>query len=742
MSKTISAALQSDIQNNVVTLSKCLVITRRDGKSIYMTNHDEDIVFEGKTYRHDIPFIVSAIESGSQLSIDNTELTLACDEVIFKKNHFENGLYDHAECTLFFVDRENPSHGKMVMRRGWFGRIERNENKVIRITVTGLLKILDFEIGREYQPSCDADLGDVRCKVAINQHQIYSNYNPYNAGDWVYYYDPALMTAITLINPSFEADGARTEAQAITGWTKSDGAAFFVAADNDSPTYGVVSTSVAEHGTYSLWGSQDATAGSSGAEQYVYQDVALVAGGIAGADIDAGKISLGLFALVGQSIYLLDPIRLRVELTDASGEFVAAFDTNYLRLDTFEEWRERALVFPVYPNARTARIYLYMRKEDGIVFNAHFDNVRLYWWDHTAGTPYDDVVHRLTRIVAYDERALYKPKNATFEQNGAVANALSPAIASWTTTGSWWRVVTGLGSLLPQDGSYFLAGGNDGGASQQTYTITQTRLLVTDWRLDASRILLGKYVGRCTCRVGFAALNNTATVKLEFLDNSNVTLTTEYLINDSNYGATLDWDTLQEEFVVPALATKVKITLQAKSPTGSGHAQAAFDDLKFYFYDAERPVKTDPVAGQGNTATVFDTTVGGFTLDGGLVWKGMAVFAKYDTVAAVTDRRTFQGTLITGSAGTYETGTIWWISGANAGLKNVIRTWNSGTATIQMYFNMPNDITVGDRFIYVRSCQRRFTEDCLGVFQNSINFRGFPHVPGKLRGETAAESVA
>jgi len=741
MSKTIASALMTDIQKNVTTLAKCVVITRKDGKTVRMTNHDTDITFESNVYRHDIPFVVSAVESGSQLAINNIDISFKLDGTVFVRSHFENGLYDHAECTMFFVDYETPSDGKMTMIKGWFGRIENGPNNVVRVTVTGLLKVLDFEVGREYQPSCDADLGDTRCKVAIRQEQIYSNYNSYTMGDWVYYYDPALMNAITLTNPSFDVDGARSEVQSITGWTKSAGASFFLATVNTSPTYGVVDTNVPAHGSYALWGSQDATAGSSGAEQYVYQDVGLVAAGVSAADIDAGKISLGLFALVSQSVYLLDPVRLRVELTDTNGEFVSAFDTNFMKLDSFGEWREKALVFPVYPNARFARIYLYMKKEDGIVYNAAFDNIRLYWWDHTAGTPYDDVVHRLTRIVAYDDRDIFRPKNPSFEQNNTVSNALSPTIGSWTTTGSWWRVVTSLGSLLPQDGDYFLAGGNDGGASQQTYTITQTFTLASAG-IDASRILLGKIGGRFSARVGFAAINNAATVKLEFLNSLNVVQSTIYLINNTNYGATTDWDTLKEEFVIPVTATQAKITLQATSPTGSGNAQVAFDDVLFYFYDVERPIKTDPVSGQGNVSTVFDTSAGGYTFDGGLVWKGMPVYGKYDVVASVTDRKTFTGTAITGASGTYETGVIWWIRGANAGLKSVIRTWNSGTQAVTLYFRMPNDIAVGDRFIYIRSCQRRFTEDCLGVFQNSINFRGFPHLPGKLRLATASENTA
>ncbi len=76
MSKTIPSALLTDIQRNVTTTATCVVITRKDGKTIRITNHDADLVIEGNTYRHDIPFVISAIESGSQLSIDNSEISI------------------------------------------------------------------------------------------------------------------------------------------------------------------------------------------------------------------------------------------------------------------------------------------------------------------------------------------------------------------------------------------------------------------------------------------------------------------------------------------------------------------------------------------------------------------------------------------------------------------------------------------------------------------------------------------
>lgn len=741
MSKTIGSQLLADIQKSVTTLALCVEITRKDGKTYRLTNHDQEVSFNGQTYDNTVPFNVAAIDSGSQLAIDNTSLTIFCDGTTFVASEFEAGLFDYSEVTIFFVDYENTSHGRMTMRRGWFGRIDRNTRNFVEITITGLLKVLDFEVGRLYQPTCDADLGDSRCKVAVNFSQAYSTRNRYRAGDWVYYYDEALMTSVTLLNGGFEADGSRNETDAITGWTKGTGSALFVQNTPTSPTYGTISADPDPvEGTYALYASDDATDDDSGFENYVYKTITLTGSaaadvaGISSSDIDDGKIMMKYTVALAHNVYLLDPMKLRVELFDANGDFVSSFDSGWQFLDVINTWRDRSIVFPVYPNARTARLYVYMRKEDGVYANCCVDDVRLWYWDHTLGTPYDDVVHRVSRLISFDEATVRKPKNPTFEANGVVANAENPTITNWTTgTGNWWQINNTCGALSPTHGDFFLIGGNDGGAVQKTYTITQSITLAQMVSLDPSRLLLAKYMCRFRADVFFGDAGLTSgTIKLEVQNAGGITLATYYLMNNENSGA-IGTASSYKDFVLPSTANKFLITIQAISPVGSGDAsKIAFDNLRFWFNDAERPVKSDPVAATGDANTGWNTTAGDYTPDGNINWKALSVFADFDEVASVTSRKQFVATAMAGDDGTYETGVIWWISGNNAGLKNIIRTWDPDASSVKLYFQEPYAIQPGDRFVYIRSCQKRFGEDCKTIFQNAINFRGFPHLPGKL----------
>lgn len=208
-----------------------LIQIRRDDGTIYrQTNHDASITFQDKVFDHTIPFVVSAFQSGSNLQVDNNAIDIQIDGTTFTREDFRNGAFENAEIEIFQVDFENPDHGRIVMRKGWFGKIDANSNTVAKIEINGLLKILDFQVGRIYQPGCDADLGDSRCRVAIDMSQHRSYLNFYGVGDWVYWYDTTVMTALTLTNPNFGTAEVTNPADPIPGWTKQTGSKWSVRA--------------------------------------------------------------------------------------------------------------------------------------------------------------------------------------------------------------------------------------------------------------------------------------------------------------------------------------------------------------------------------------------------------------------------------------------------------------------------------------------------------------------------------
>ncbi len=76
-------------------------------------------------------------------------------------------------------------------------------------------------------------------------------------------------------------------------------------------------------------------------------------------------------------------------------------------------------------------------------------------------------------------------------------------------------------------------------------------------------------------------------------------------------------------------------------------------------------------------------------------------------------------------------GRLQWSGGANAGLAVEIKAHRSedGAVTLALWQTPPNPLHEGDGFIVTAGCDKRF-ETCRGKFANTLNFRGFPHLPG------------
>jgi uncharacterized phage protein (TIGR02218 family) len=81
-----------------------------------------------------------------------------------------------------------------------------------------------------------------------------------------------------------------------------------------------------------------------------------------------------------------------------------------------------------------------------------------------------------------------------------------------------------------------------------------------------------------------------------------------------------------------------------------------------------------------------------------------------------------------GNTGYFTYGLMTMTSGDSAGLTMEVAAYMPGTITLRMSF--PNSIAAGDTYSISAGCGKRFLEDCKTKFQNQINFRGEPHLPG------------
>lgn len=109
-------------------------------------------------------------------------------------------------------------------------------------------------------------------------------------------------------------------------------------------------------------------------------------------------------------------------------------------------------------------------------------------------------------------------------------------------------------------------------------------------------------------------------------------------------------------------------------------------------------------------------------------------FTTTGEVTAVVAQRLRVETDLTDDDGYYNNGVLTWTSGANDGLAVEIRSSVQTDGVLLFWLRSPFDIEVGDTFSIVAGCNK-LLETCRDVFDNVVNFGGYPHVPGtdKLR---------
>jgi len=101
-------------------------------------------------------------------------------------------------------------------------------------------------------------------------------------------------------------------------------------------------------------------------------------------------------------------------------------------------------------------------------------------------------------------------------------------------------------------------------------------------------------------------------------------------------------------------------------------------------------------------------------------------------IISKTDGATRFDVALGGFAGDWFTGgKLTFTSGANSGATRAIKS-DSATAathTLEIWTPMAAPLSVGDAFTLVAGCDKSFAT-CRSKFANSVNFRGFPHMPG------------
>ena len=184
MAKTVSASLDSHLDEEVTTLATLWRITRTDGQEFFFTDHDADIVFGGNTYKADSGYKRTAIQNDSSLSVDNLDVEGVFDNSAITEQDLRAGLFDYAQVRISIVNWDDLTQGEIKMRNGRLGEVLITVQDIFRAELRGMSQQFSRRIGKLYQPECRADLGDSECNVPI-QPNVRANSTAYSVGDFV-----------------------------------------------------------------------------------------------------------------------------------------------------------------------------------------------------------------------------------------------------------------------------------------------------------------------------------------------------------------------------------------------------------------------------------------------------------------------------------------------------------------------------------------------------------------------------
>lgn len=360
--KATSVALRAHLDETVTTLATLWRVTRQDDQEFFFTDHDVDIVFDGNTYAAATGYTRSAIQNDSTMAVDNADLDGILDSVQITETDLRAGLFDYADVRVSLVNWSDLTQGELKVRRGRLGEVITGRTGTYHAELRGMLQAYAQNLLELYQPECQADLGDARCKIAIKPDLLPRSF-AVAVGDAYYVNTDPGPTAYSdqATNSGFEATGALSlVTTGITGWTVTAG------------NWSVVTVSTG--GGLAPFAGTKFLEGGSSSSGSIRQDVSLAAILTDATHVDDGFVSAS-FSIRRANGAVDDTGRVRVQaLTSALAVISTLYDSGAEEISPIDTWVARTMPATLLPaTTRYLRIILDYTKVTGGIADSEFD---------------------------------------------------------------------------------------------------------------------------------------------------------------------------------------------------------------------------------------------------------------------------------------------------------------------------------------------------------------------------------
>lgn len=164
--RNVPAGLAGHLQGDATTTCHAWRLTRSDGMVLGFTEHDRDLTFDGTVFEAVSGFQAGEVETGLGLSADAAQVLGAFSALAITRADLTAGRFDGALVETFIVNWQVPTDFMKLSTRE-LGEV-RSGPDAFHAELRSLAARLDLPQGRIYTKSCDAELGDRRCKVVLD----------------------------------------------------------------------------------------------------------------------------------------------------------------------------------------------------------------------------------------------------------------------------------------------------------------------------------------------------------------------------------------------------------------------------------------------------------------------------------------------------------------------------------------------------------------------------------------------
>lgn len=163
MTRALEAFTQDRFGRSAGATCHCWRITRTDGVELGLTDHDQPVSFGGTTFAAQGGAGGTALRQTADLGTDDAEITGVLSSDLITDEDLSAGRYHGARIELWRVDWEAPE-ARVRLRVGTLGEVTRS-GQAWTAEFRSLKHALSRVSGRLFGRSCDAQIGDARCRV-------------------------------------------------------------------------------------------------------------------------------------------------------------------------------------------------------------------------------------------------------------------------------------------------------------------------------------------------------------------------------------------------------------------------------------------------------------------------------------------------------------------------------------------------------------------------------------------------